>query len=69
MQTIKDILGCSDAENELAGFINNMPHDERLSFHAVRQNIEARSGRFSEVEEILLLLESIFKRYKGEPGW
>ncbi len=69
MQTIKNILERSDVENELYAFINNMPHDEKLSFNVIRQHIETRSGRFSEVEEILLLLESIFKRYKGESGW
>ena len=69
MQTVGSMVKRLDIEPDLAEYLNNIPAEKILNFANIREHIESGSGRFSEVEELLLLLESVQKRYKGESGW
>lgn len=69
MQMIGSIIRRPDIEPELCEYLKNMSPQKLLNFATIRENIENASGRFSEVEEFLLLLEGVCKRFKGESGW
>lgn len=69
MQSIGSVIKKPEIEPELIEYLNKIPHERLLNFTSIREHIETGSGRFTEVEEILLLLESVNKRYKGESGW
>lgn len=69
MTTIGSILKTQIVDPDLTEYLKKIPQDKILNFKTIREHIKTGSGRFTGTEEILLLLESIFKRYKGEPGW
>lgn len=69
MQTIGSIVRRHDIEPDLGEYLKNISPEKLLNFTTIRENIENGSGRFTEVEEFLLLLEGVFKRFKGESGW
>lgn len=69
MQDIRNAIRRNDIAPDLAGYLKEISSDKPLNFMTIREHIETGSGRFNEAEGILLLLESIIKRYKGEPGW
>ncbi|MDD5434925.1 MAG: hypothetical protein PH343_05795 [Nitrospira sp.] len=69
MQSAGSLITNPDIETELIEYLNTFPHERLLNFTSIREHIESGSGSFTEVEEILLLLESVIKRYRGESGW
>lgn len=69
MQDIGNAIRRNDIAPDLAGYLEEISPEKPLNFMTVREHIETGSGRFNETEGILLLLESIIKRHKGEPGW
>ncbi|MBI5180529.1 MAG: hypothetical protein HZA05_03895 [Nitrospirae bacterium] len=69
MQAIGEAIKRSDIESELAGYLKLIPEDKLLNFETIRDNINSGSGGFSDVEGILLLLESIVRRSTGETEW
>ena len=69
MQAIGEVIQRNDIESELADYLRLMPGDKPLNFYTIRDNINSGSGGFSDIEGILLLLESIVRRSTGETEW
>ncbi|MBI5191897.1 MAG: hypothetical protein HZA08_00460 [Nitrospirae bacterium] len=69
MTTIGMVLKMQSIDPALSEYLKNIPQDKIFNFRTIREHIESGSGRFTEAEEIFLLLEGVIKRYKGEPGW
>lgn len=69
METVGRVVNLPGVDPDLSKYLENISQESVLNFATIREHIESGSGRFNEVEETLLLLESIIKRYKGEPGW
>lgn len=69
MQAIGEALKRHDIEDDLADYLKLMPDGKPLNFETIRDHINSGSDGFSDVEGILLLLESIVRRSTGETEW
>lgn len=69
MQTVGEVIRRPGIDSDLAGYLRSIPEHEELSFASIRSHIERGNGRFTELEGILLFLESVVRRSRGEAEW
>lgn len=69
MQTVGDAIRRGDVEPDLLEFIRTIPAYNEMSCRTIREKIGNGRGGFTEAEGILLLLDGIVRRAKGESEW